>query len=87
MLITLDIPDELSVAACGDPAKIAMEALAARAYEAGSLSEEQVRRVLRLDSCWEAREVLSRYRVWPSNSVEDVMGDMDALQSLRSARL
>lgn len=51
MQITLEIPDELSSAPFGDPSRIAMKALAARAYEEGVLSEEQVRRMLGLESC------------------------------------
>ena len=63
-----------------------MEAVAARAYESGVFSEEQVRRMLGLGSCWEAREVLSRYRVWPGNTAEDVAGDMELLKTLRTAQ-
>lgn len=85
MLITLEIPDELSAARFGDPSRIAMEALAARAYEEGVFSEEQVRQMLGLASCWEAREVLSRYRVWPGTTVEDALSDMEMLKALRAA--
>jgi len=63
MQITLDIPDELLSAPFDDPSRIALEALAARAYEEGIFSEEQVRQMLGLSSCWDAREVLSHHRV------------------------
>jgi len=86
MQITLEIPDELSAAAFGDPSRIAMEALAARAYEDGVFSEEQVRRMLGLESCWDAREVLSKHGVWPGTTVEDALGDMEMLKTMRSAR-
>ncbi len=86
MRITLDIPDELSSAPFGDPSRIAMEALAARAYEEGLFSEEQVRRMLGLSSCWEAREVLSKHGVWPGTTVEDVLSDMDMLKTMRTAQ-
>jgi hypothetical protein len=86
MQITLEIPDELSLAPFGDPSRIAMEALAARAYVEGVLSEEQVRSMLGLESCWDAREVLSKHGVWPGTTVEDVLGDMEMLKTLRSAR-
>lgn len=62
-----------------------LEALAATAYEQDVLSEEQVRRLLNLPSCWEAREVLKRHGVWPGTTVEDVMSDMDMLKSLRAS--
>ena len=77
MQITLEIPDELSSPPFGDPSRIAMEALAARAYEEGVLSEEQVRRMLGLESCWDAREVLSKHGVWPGTTVEDILRDAE----------
>jgi len=86
MKITLEIPDELSSVAFGDPSRIAMEALAARAYEEGVLSEEQVRRMLGLESCWDAREVLSNYGVWPGTTVEDVLSDMETIKTMRLAQ-
>jgi hypothetical protein len=86
MQITLEIPDEFSLAPFDDPSRIAMEALAARAYQEGVLSEEQVRRMLELESCWDAREVLSKHGVWPGTTVEDVLGDMEMLKNLRTAR-
>jgi hypothetical protein len=86
MRITLEIPDEFSSSPIGDPSQIAMEALAAKAYEEGLLSEEQVRIMLRLESCWDAREVLSKHGVWPGTKVEDVSGDMEMLKTMRNAR-
>lgn len=77
MQITLEIPDELSSAPFGDPSRIALEALAARAYEEGIFSEEQVRRMLGLESCWEAREVLSNHGVWPGTTVEEILRDAE----------
>ncbi len=64
-----------------------MEALAAKAYEEGVLSEEQVRRMLELESCWDAREVLSKHGVWPGTTVEDVLGDMDMLKTIPEEKL
>ncbi len=86
MHITLEIPDEFSSASFGDPSRIAKEALAAKAYEEGVLSEEQIRRMLGLSSCWDAREILSKHGVWPGTRVEDAMGDMETLKSMRTAR-
>ena len=85
MKLTLTIPDELSDASFGDPSRIALEALAARAYEEGVLSEEQVRRMLGLETCWDAREVLSSHGVWPGTTVEDALDDMKILKTMRSA--
>lgn len=84
MQITLEIPDELFSSPFGDPSRIALEALAAKAYEEGVLSEEQVRRMLGLSSCWEARELLSKHGVWPGNTLDDVLSDMEMLEALRT---
>lgn len=89
MTLTLDIPDDLSrelSAKFQNIGRAAMEALAAEAYEKDVLSEEQVRRLLGLPSCWEARDVLKRHGVWPGTTVEDVMSDMDMLKTLRATR-
>ncbi len=83
MQITLQIPDELSVASFGDPSQVALEALAVKAYSAAIFSVEQVREMLNLPSLWEAQEVLSRYGVWPGTTVEDALADMNMLETLR----
>ena len=85
MTVTLTIPDEVSrdlTAGFANPARAALEALAAEAYERDVLSLEQVRHLLGLPSRWEAQEVLSRHGVWPGTTVEDVHSDFDALQNL-----
>jgi hypothetical protein len=86
MQITLEIPDELCSNSFGDPTRIALEALAAKAYEEGVLSEEQVRQMLGLPSCWEAREVLSKHGVWPGTTLDDALSDLKMLESLRTAQ-
>lgn len=86
MKITLEIPDELASPPFGDPSRIAMEALAVRAYEEGVLSEEQVRRMLGLESCWDARELLSKHGVWPGTTVEDVLSDLETIKTMRAAQ-
>jgi hypothetical protein len=86
MKITLIIPDELTCTSFGDPSQIALEALAARAYADGVLSEEQVRRMLKLPSCWDARNMLSRHGVWPGTTVEDALSDISMLKTMRPAK-
>ena len=86
MQITLQIPDELSGSQFGDPSQVALEALAAKAYESGIFSEEQVRRMLKLSSCWEARELLSKHGVWPGTTVEDALCDLEMLKTLQASR-
>ena len=85
MKVTLDIPDEV----CGelsskfaDLSRTAMEGLAASAYAQDALSLEQVRRLLDLPSAWEAQNILKRCGVWPGQSADEVLSDMDALAGL-----
>lgn len=87
MTVTLEIPDELTSdlkLKFGNLGSAALEALAAEAYEKDALSLEQVRRLLDLPSRWEAQAVLERHGVWPGQTVEDLVADLDALESLRS---
>lgn len=85
MKMVLEIPDEISEELSRkleNPARSALEALAAAAYEQDVLSEEQVRRLLDVPSCWEARGVLKRHGVWPGMTVEDVLSDMQMLETM-----
>ncbi len=78
MTVTLDIPEDLSdalSAKLGNPSRVAIEALAAQAYAATCFSVEQVRRLLGLESKWDAIEVLSRHSVWPGTSADDILSD------------
>lgn len=83
MQITLEIPEGFSKAFPEDASRIAMEALAAKSYQRGLLSEEDVRRLLGLDGCWEARRVLQEYHVWPGTTVQDALDDLKTLEGLR----
>ncbi|WP_395747492.1 UPF0175 family protein [Prosthecobacter sp.] len=78
MTVTLDIPEDLSAALCarmGNLNRAAMEALAAQAYAAACFSVEQVRRLLMLESKWDAIEVLSKHSVWPGASADEILAD------------
>jgi predicted HTH domain antitoxin len=86
MKMVLEIPDEISEELerkLANPARAALEALAAAAYAQGALSLEQVRRLLDLESMWDAKAVLSNHGAWPSMEVEDFREDLAVLQSLR----
>ena len=88
MEITLTISDELAeglACASEDPARIALEALAARTYEAGIFSVEQVRSSLNLPSRWDAQNVLSRYRVWPGTTGDDLEEGLRHLDTFLAA--
>lgn len=87
MILTLNIPNDLSVdlnAKFGDLGRTAMEALAAEAYEQDVLSLEQVRRLLGLESRWDAQAVLARHKVWPGTTVQDVESDFAILEKIHA---
>lgn len=84
MEVTLHIPDELGQS-LGDPSRIALEALAAKAYESGIFSVEQVRRLLDLPSRWDAQDALSRHGVWPGLSAEEILQDAETAAAFSTA--
>jgi hypothetical protein len=90
MKMVLEIPDEEISAELtrqlGNPARAALEALAAAAYARGILSLEQVRRLLGLETSWQAKSVLSKHDSWPAMSLEDFQQDMSALAELQARR-
>lgn len=84
MKMVLEIPDEISEELdrkLADPARSALEALAAASYGQGILSLEQARLLLGLESCWQTKELLSKLGAWPGNDVEDFREDRSNLQS------
>ena len=84
MKMVLEIPDEISdelARGMANPARAALEALAATAYGRGVLSLEQVRRLLELDSRWDAQEILSAHGTWPGMTVNDLQADLETLRS------
>ncbi len=89
MILTVNIPDELAQVlgeGFGNLGRAALEALASKAYRKDVLSLEQVRRLLELDSRWEAQEVLSRHGVWPGQSAEEILHDAETSGKFRAAR-
>ena len=86
MILTMNIPDELARdlgAGFEDLGGAALEALAAEAYAKDVLSLEQVRKMLGLESRWEAQELLSRHAVWPGHSAEEILQDADVSARFR----
>jgi hypothetical protein len=78
MTLTVNIPDDLAAelgAGFKNLGRAALEALAADAYARDILSLEQVRRLLELESRWEAQAALSRLGAWPAHSAEEIMDD------------
>jgi hypothetical protein len=78
MTLTMNIPDDLAAelgAEFQNLGQAALEALAADAYSKEVLSLEQVRRMLELESRWEAEAVLKQHGVWPGHSAEEILND------------
>lgn len=78
MTLTVNIPDDLAAelgAEFNNLGRAALEALAAEAYAKDALSLEQVRRLLELESRWEAQAVLARHGAWPGQSAEEILAD------------
>ncbi len=88
MILTMNIPDDLSSelnAGFQNLGRAALEALAAEAYDKDVLSLEQVRRLLEMESRWEAQEFLSRHGVWPGQSAEEILKDAASSSKFRAA--
>jgi hypothetical protein len=88
MTLTVKIPDELAHdlgAGFGNLGRAALEALAAEAYAKEVLSLEQVRRMLELESCWEAQEILSHHGVWPGQTAGEILDDAETSARFRAA--
>jgi hypothetical protein len=88
MILTMNIPDDLSSelnAGFQNLGRAALEALAAEAYEKDVLSLEQIRRLLELESRWEAEEVLSRHGAWPGQSADEILRDAATSSEFRAA--
>jgi hypothetical protein len=90
MIVTVNIPDDLVSElgnGFGNLGRAALEALAAEAYSKDVLSLEQIRRLLELESRWEAQEVLGRYGVWPGQSAAEILEDARRSSEFRQAVL
>ncbi len=87
MKMILEIPDEISAelnCKLENPTRAALEALAVAAYSQSILSLEQIRRLLGLESAWEAKSVLSKHGSWPGMSLGDFHDDLTALKAFQT---
>ena len=81
MQLTLDLPDDISEALQGrwpDLAKQALEALAVEGYRTGALTENQVRRLLGLESRFQVHAILKDHRVPLRYTQSDLEDDLAA---------
>ena len=85
MRVTLDLPDEISAALEGqwqDIPRQALEALAVEGYRRGALTENQVRRLLDLESRFQVHALLKEHRVPLRYTEADVENDLAAHREL-----
>jgi len=88
MILSVKIPDDLAKelgAGFQNLGRAALEALAADAYAKEVLSLEQVRRLLELESRWDAQAVLKQHGVWPGHSAEEILDDARRSHEFRKA--
>lgn len=88
MTLTVNIPDDLAAelgTGFQNLGRAALEALASEAYAKEVLSLEQVRRLLELESRWEAQAILSRHGAWPGHSAEEILADARSSYEFRRA--
>lgn len=88
MILTVTIPDDLAAelgAEFQNLGRAALEALATEAYAKDVLSLEQVRRMLELESRWDAQALLSRHGVWPGQTAEELLADASRSSEFRHA--
>lgn len=79
MQVTLNLPDDISAALEGrwrDVPRQALEALAVEAYRTGALSENQVRRLLGLESRFQVHALLKEHRVPLRYTEADLENDL-----------
>lgn len=85
MQVTVDLPDDISHALEGqweDLPRQALEAIAIEGYRTGALTENQVRRLLGLDSRFQVHAVLKDHRVSLRYTAEDLEDDLTAHREL-----
>ncbi len=80
MTITLNLPEDIArqMAARGqDPARAALEAPATEGHRSGTLTEEQVRRMLDFETRAEVHAFLKQHNVYLNYSTEDFKDDLE----------
>ena len=85
MTVTIQLPADIS-AALGerwdDVPRRSLEAIALEGYRSGALSEEQVRRVLELDTRFHVHALLKAHHVPLRYTPADLNDDLDAHRAL-----
>ena len=88
MTLTVNIPDDLALELGNgfqNLSRAALEALAADAYAKEVLSLEQVRRLLELESRWDAEALLKEHGVWPGHTAGEILMDSRTSSAFRKS--
>jgi predicted HTH domain antitoxin len=85
MGVTIQLPADISAALGArwdDVPRRSLEAIAIEGYRTGALSEEQVRRVLELDTRFQVHALLKAHHVPLRYTAADLDEDLDAQRAL-----
>jgi predicted HTH domain antitoxin len=85
MQLTVELPDDILTALEGqwpDIGRQALEAIAVEGYRTGALTENQVRRLLELESRFDVHALLKEHRVPLRYTTSDLEDDMRAHRQL-----
>lgn len=83
--IVLNVPEDIArelASASGDLTRAALESLALEGYRSGHLSEEQVRRMLDLESRFEVHAFLKAHNVYLNYTEDDLRSDLEIARGL-----
>ena len=84
MQITLELPDDVGLQAqVKDLPRALVNSFALEGYRSGTLTEEQVRRLLGFDTRMEVHGFLKDHGVYLNYTREDLEQDMETLRRLR----
>jgi hypothetical protein len=84
MQITLEVPDEIAEG-LKDLPRALLESFALEGYRSGTLTEEQVRRVLGYGTRMQVHGFLKEHGVYLNYGPEDLEQDMRTLRQLRES--
>jgi len=84
MQITLEVPDEIAEG-LKDLPRALLESFALEGYRSGTLTEEQVRRVLGYGTRMQVHGFLKEHGVYLNYGLEDLEQDMQTLRQLRES--
>jgi len=82
MQITLEVPDEIAEG-LKDLPRALLEGFALEGYRSGTLTEEQVRRILGYGTRMQVHGFLKEHGVYLNYGREDLEQDMETLRQLR----